>query len=317
MWQFSRSDTDSSGDDSPGELPGTWSTVDLSEDLSEAYDLGGDLGRGGMAEVFLATEKATSEKYALKKMIPGLVCLGRLRSRFENEIDLLARCRSPFVLHCVDHGHWKGTPALVTELCSGSLYDLSKDRPLPLLQTLRYALQILAALDNVHAKGVVHRDIKPSNILIGMDGNIRLADFGISRHPERRLTMPGHRVGTPAYRPPELDHDPRNALPHHDLYALGFLILTLTTHLKPRSLLDPLERARTLKLFPPAVMEAIDRSTRPSPHMRFSSTIDMAVLLGQAIEELEPKKAAPAPEPAPKKSRKRTKKPKQDVVAYG
>jgi len=255
-------------------------------ELAREFELGAQLGRGGMAEVYAAIERETGREVALKRIIPGLVAHPRMRKRFSNEIDLLRRCRGPYVLEIVSSGFWEDVPAYVSERCVGSLYDLAKDRPMPLRKVLRFTSEVLAALDRVHAHGGVHRDIKPSNILVGSDGVARLADFGIARHPQHRVTAVGHRVGTPAFAAPDLTADPRSAEPAHDLFSVGLLILALSTHLRSRALTDEDQRPITLRLFPTATAELVARATSPIPAERFASAAEMAVAVQRATDDL-------------------------------
>jgi len=255
-------------------------------ELAREFELGAQLGRGGMAEVYAAIERKTGREVALKRIIPGLVAHPRMRKRFANEIDLLRRCRGPYVLDLVVSGFWEDVPAYVSERCVGSLYDLAKERPMPLRKVLGFTSEVLAALDRVHAHGGVHRDIKPSNILVGSDGVARLADFGIARHPQRRVTAVGHRVGTPAFAAPDLTADPRSAEPAHDLFSVGLLILALSTHLRSRALTDEDQRPVTLKLFQVATAELVARATSPIPSERFASASEMALAVQRAIDEL-------------------------------
>ncbi|MEQ1501930.1 MAG: serine/threonine-protein kinase [Myxococcota bacterium] len=257
----------------------------ISRDLSEVVDIGPLLGRGGMAEVYEAVDRASGAAVALKRLVPNLAVRTNLRLRFANEIDLLERCRGPYVLALHANGTWDNTPAYVCERCVGSLYDLGRDRVLPLPRVLRLMSEVLAALDRVHAAGAVHRDIKPSNVLLAADGTVRLADFGIARHPNRRLTAVGHTVGTPCYAAPDLAANPRAAEPAHDLFSVGLLILALSTHLRPRVLTDPAERQRTLDRFPAATARLLDRATAANPAARYPSAAEMALDVQRALVE--------------------------------
>lgn len=260
----------------------------VQKDLAELVDVAGLLGCGGMAEVYAATDRRTGEAVALKRVTPVLAVRTLLRLRFANEIDMLERCRGPYVLQLIASGTWDNTPAYVCERCTGSLYDLARERPLPLLRVLRLASEVLVALDRVHAVGAVHRDIKPSNVLIGADGAVRLADFGIARHPNRRLTAVGHRVGTPSYADPDLAADPRSAEPSHDLFSVGLLILGLSTHLRVRTLTDLTERPKTLRRFPETTARVLERSTSPNRSERYSSAAEMALDVQAAVQALAP-----------------------------
>lgn len=255
-------------------------------DLNELYQIGAQIGRGGMAEVYAATDCETGEEVAVKCMIPGLSVHGRMRLRFANEIDILSRCRNPFVLAYHKSGHRNGIPAYVAERCTGSLYDLGAERPLPLSRVLRYASEVLVALDQVHAFGSVHRDIKPQNVLVGKDQHVRLADFGTALHPQCRITEAGHRVGTPAFSSPDMSANPRQASPEHDLFSVGILILVLATHLRPRALTDATERTRTLRLFPETTSRMLARATASSSSVRYRSAPEMVIAIQDALAQL-------------------------------
>jgi serine/threonine-protein kinase len=255
-------------------------------DLRASYYVGEMLGRGGMAEVYEAIDLRTGEDLAIKRLAPALASRDQQVQRFVNEIDLLDRCRGPFVLGLVASGTWDGIPAYVCERCTSSLYDLARPRALPLLRVLQYCGEILVGLDRVHANGCVHRDIKPANILLTAEHAVRLADFGIARHPSRRLTAAGHKMGTPCYAAPDLAADPRNAEPAHDLYAVGLLLLRLSTHLHPRVLSDAKEAERTLERFPQATAHLLRRSTAAAAGDRYTSASEMAVDVHNAIENL-------------------------------
>jgi serine/threonine-protein kinase len=269
------------------EVPVVQEFEPVEADLGELYTVKELLGKGGMAEVYAAEDKTTGRQLALKRIASSLAGRSHIRRRFANEIDLLERCRGPYVLELVTGGTFHGTPAYVCERCVGSLYDLARDRPLPLARVLGYAAEVLVALDRVHAAGAIHRDIKPSNVLIASDGTIRLADFGIARHPVKRLTTMGRSVGTPSYTAPDLAADPSAAAPAHDLFSVGLLVLTVSSHLRTTTLTDPRFRASTLARFPPATARLLDRATSPDPRERYSWAAEMAIEVQAAIAALQ------------------------------
>jgi len=256
-------------------------------DLTDRLDVGEMLGQGGMAEVYAALDLRTGRKVALKRIIPKLAVRSGLRLRFANEIDLLDLCRGPYILELLASGVWSDTPAYVCERCAGSLVDLGRDKVLPLPRALRLASEILAGLDRVHAVGAVHRDIKPSNILLTEEGSVRLADFGIARHPTRRLTAVGHTVGTPCYSAPDLAENPRMAEPGHDLYSVGLLIFALSTHLRTKALVDRAERQTALVRFPHETRILLDRATSPDRSERYLSAAEMVIEVQRALAELQ------------------------------
>jgi serine/threonine protein kinase len=267
------------------ELPEEFGSTDA--DLAELVAAKELLGKGGMAEVYAAVHKEDGRQLALKRIAPSLAGRSHIRRRFANEIDLLYRCRGPYVLELIAGGTFHDTPAYVCERCVGSLYDLARDRPLPLDRVLAYAAEVLVALDRVHAAGAIHRDIKPSNVLIAADGSIRLADFGIARHPVKRLTTLGRSVGTPSYTAPDLAADPSTAAPAHDLFSVGLLVLTVSSHLRTSMLTDPKHREATLARFPKATAHLLDRATSPDPRQRYTWAAEMAVEVQLALTALQ------------------------------
>ena len=237
--------------------------AERARDLTPSLSIGGLLGCGGMAEVYAATLADTGRPVAVKRIKPGLSARDDVRERFANEIDILRRCRGVHVLELIDSGSWDGLPSYVCERCTGSLKELARARPLPPARALQIAGEILIGLDRVHGLGIVHRDIKPGNVLLGDDGLVRLADFGIAMHPSRRLTLQGSRLGTERYAPPEMLEDPRSAAPAHDLFALGLLIFAVVTHKRPEHLTDPAHRNASLASVPSPLASLVDRATHP------------------------------------------------------
>src|SRR6478672_4773539 len=181
----------------------------LKEGLGASYTLERELGRGGMATVFLAQDLKHDRPVALKVLHPELaMSLGP--ERFLREIKLAARLQHPHILTVLDSGEtgrrlWFTMPFVEGE----SLRDrLRRERQLPVDVALQIAREAARALDYAHQHGIVHRDIKPENILLTRDGSTLVADFGIARaleagKDEARLTETGLVVGTPAYMSPE------------------------------------------------------------------------------------------------------------------
>lgn len=246
-------------------------------DLTAGVAVGPLLGRGGMAEVYGVRDLASGRDLALKRVAPRLASREGPRARFANEVELLDLCRGPYVLGLVRSGTWNGAPAYLCERCAGTLSDLGREAPLPLAQVLQFATEVLAGLDRIHALGVVHRDIKPSNVLVTANASVRLADFGIARHPSRRLTLAGYTVGTPSYSAPELVRDPSCAEPMHDLYSLALMILALSTHLRTRGLVEPARRAVTLARFEGPARNLLERATSPDLGRRYQSAAEMVL----------------------------------------
>src|SRR5437016_7750729 len=175
--------------------------------LADRYTIERELGRGGMATVYLAQDRKHHRQVAIKVLKPELAAaLGP--ERFLREIDTAARLNHPYILPLHDSGEAEGFLYYVMPYIEGeSLRDrLKREGQLPLDDALRIALEVASALSHAHSHDVVHRDIKPENILLS-GGEAVVADFGIARAITQaagtRLTGTGVPVGTPGYMSPE------------------------------------------------------------------------------------------------------------------
>jgi serine/threonine-protein kinase len=171
------------------------------------YEIERELGRGGMATVYLARDLRHDSQVALKVLRSELgTQLGG--ERFHREIRITAKLQHPNILSVFDSGEHTGQPFYVMPFVEGETLEarLAREGPLPIETALDIAGQIADALDYAHSLGFVHRDVKPSNILLSR-GHALLADFGIARPTDtpaaERLTEAGLAVGTVNYMSPE------------------------------------------------------------------------------------------------------------------
>src|SRR6476646_1082604 len=149
--------------------------------LADRYSLDREIGRGGMATVYLAEETKHSRQVAIKVLRPELAAtLGA--ERFLREIGIAARLSHPHLVPLIDSGDAGGLLYYVSSyMPGGSLRErLQRDGTLPVRDALRIAHELATALDYAHRAGFVHRDVKPENILFA-DGHALLADFGVAR----------------------------------------------------------------------------------------------------------------------------------------
>jgi TolB-like protein len=193
--------------------------------LGTAYRIQRELGRGGMATVYLADDTKHGRQVALKVLHPEFAAsLGP--DRFRREITTAARLQHPHILTVYDSGEtadgllWFTMPYVVGE----SLRDrLRRERQLSVEDMARITSSIADALRYAHEHGVIHRDIKPENILLS-DGHALLADFGVASTNESTtttLTQTGYTVGTPSYMSPEQASGERQIDGRSDEYALA------------------------------------------------------------------------------------------------
>ncbi|HET6952969.1 MAG TPA: protein kinase [Acidimicrobiales bacterium] len=191
------------------------------------YLVRGLLGRGGMAEVFRATDTATDRGVAVKvlrSVEPGSV------RRFGAEVDVLARLDHPGLVRLRGSGTHEGVPYLVLDVAEGpTLAAELAGGPLGIERALAVGERVAGALAYAHRRGVVHRDVKPSNILFDDRGRARLADFGIARLAGTpSLTGTGQLIGSAPYLAPE-QVSGGQAGPATDVYSLGLVVIECLT----------------------------------------------------------------------------------------
>jgi len=199
----------------------------LSAVLQGRYAVETEVGRGGMATVFLARDLKHDRQVALKVLHPE-VAASVGHDRFLREIQIAARLEHPNILTLIDSGEADGLPYFVMPyLEGGSLRErLDREGELPIEEALLIAAEVADGLDYAHEQGVVHRDIKPSNILL-YRGHALIADFGVARALDvagSGATVTGLAVGTPKYMSPEQAAGNAEIDGRSDVYGLGCVL---------------------------------------------------------------------------------------------
>ena len=202
------------------------------------YELGRRIGRGGMAEVFVARDKLLDRPVAVKILFAEYAKDPLFVERFRREAMSAASLNHPNIVAVFDWGQVDSTYYIAMEYVQGrTLADiLQKHERLTVLQACDIALDIAAALGEAHKAGVVHRDIKPANVIVSATGHVKVADFGIARAigaaVEQGLTQTGAVMGTATYFSPEQAQggqpDPRS-----DLYSLGVILYEMLAGVPP------------------------------------------------------------------------------------
>ena len=269
----------------------------LSAALASRYELEHELGRGGMATVYLARDLRHGRHVALKVLHPELAAvLGN--ERFLAEIRTTATLQHPNILPLFDSGTVDGVVYYVMPHVAGeSLRDrLTREGPLAVDTAVKIAIDVADALEYAHRQGVVHRDIKPANILL-KDGHALVADFGIALAATNaggaRLTQTGLSFGTPHHMSPEQAGAGRTPDGRSDIYSLGAVCYEMlageppfsapTTHGVLAKLLteEPRPLSSLRKSVPPAVEAAIHRALEKLPADRWGSAAEFAAALAQ------------------------------------
>ena len=197
--------------------------------LADRYAVERELGRGGMAIVYLASDRRHPRRVAIKVLDAQLTGLANA-GRFLQEIRLMATLQHPHILPLFDSGEVLGEPYYVMPYIEGETLRarLQREGRLGVEESVRIMREVASALDYAHRQGVVHRDVKPENILLS-DGHALVADFGIARalladsDAARRLTATGVALGTPGYMSPEQAMGEHAVDARSDIYALGAL----------------------------------------------------------------------------------------------
>ena len=214
----------------------------LQDRIAERYQIERELGRGGMATVFLAKDIRHDRDVAIKVLHPELsVSIGA--ERFEREIKLSAKLQHPHILGLIDSGEADGLLFYVMPFVKGeSLRDrLDREGQLPIDDAVQITLEVADALGHAHSLHIIHRDIKPENILLS-GGHALVADFGIARAANeagaQKLTQTGMAVGTPVYMAPEQSVGDTIG-PTADLYSLGCVLYEMLAGEPPFTAKNP------------------------------------------------------------------------------
>ncbi len=259
----------------------------LQQSLGDRYAVEREVGRGGMATVYLATDLKHQRSVAIKVLLPELAAsVGH--DRFLQEIGIAAKLQHPHILPVYDSGDADGLLYYVMPFVEGeSLRDLIlRQGRLDPDEALLIAREVAGALDFAHRSGVVHRDIKPANILIS-DGHAVIADFGIARaisvSGSQGLTQAGMAIGTPSYMSPEQALGETDLDGRTDVYALGSVLYEMMAGSPPFEGTSPQAIvAQTISATIPklehdtvGVQSVIERAMAKEPGDRFQTAGEM------------------------------------------
>jgi serine/threonine protein kinase len=282
------------GTEQDGSSPGEQRQVEaLRRATAGHYDIRGELGRGGMATVYLAHDLALDRKVAIKVMSPALA-MGDGMERFKREARTAASLSHPNIIPVFGVYHTEELLYFVMKYVEGRPLDgiIRELGALPIPMTQAILGQIASAFGYAHRRGVIHRDIKPANILIDDEGWAVVTDFGIAKVGDSKgLTMTGLSVGTPTYMSPEQVAGD-GVTPASDQYALGVLAYEMLTGKPPfqggNSMAmmyahvhhppPPLETARPD--CPEPLRDAVMRMLAKDPADRWPSVEDAIVAIG-------------------------------------
>src|SRR5438309_11546524 len=287
----------------------------LRDALADRYAVERELGRGGMATVFLAEDLKHRRPVAIKVLHPELAAAVGA-DRFLREIEIAARLQHPHILPLYDSGAAAGFLYYVMPYVEGeSLRErLEREKQLPLEDTLRIAAEVAGALAYAHSHGVVHRDIKPENVMLS-GGTAVVTDFGIARAvtaagDAHQLTQTGTVIGTPAYMSPEQATGSTEIDGRSDQYSLACVVYEMLVGEPPftgptaqavmaRHSLDAVSPPSIVRAsIPDAVEDALLRALAKTPADRFPTTALFAEALARPSAATGPMRRATRPTPA-------------------
>jgi tRNA A-37 threonylcarbamoyl transferase component Bud32 len=267
--------------------------------LAGRYQLDALIARGGMAEVWAATDRVLGRPVAVKLLHPHLADDVELRERFHHEAIAAARLSHPAIVATFDTCNDAGTEGIVMELVRGRTLRqyLDERGHLDPVEVVHIGAEVASALSCAHRAGIVHRDVKPANILLSDDGRVLVTDFGIAKVLDHAdVTRTSTVLGTTKYLAPEqVEGAPVDA--RTDVWALGAVLYECATGVAPYTADNPtalalarLQRdpvpASTVRPGVPLPLEAVlTRAMRRAPDQRYATSDALrAALLGTRLE---------------------------------
>jgi serine/threonine-protein kinase len=272
------------------------------------YEILQELGRGGMATVYLAFDPAFGRQVAVKVLPAQFTHDPKFRARFLREAKVIATLENPYIVPVYDYGEEGDHPFIVMRyMPGGTLYDRIAAGPMKLAESYPIVRRMAQALDEAHKHNIVHRDLKPSNVLFDVRNEAFLSDFGLAKLSESstKLTFTGVMVGTPDYMSPEQAIGEEDIDWRSDIYSLGVILYEmLSGHLPyeagtPMKLLfkhvnEPVPQLDLDKLGLPAECNAIIASAMAkNPEDRYRSAGMVAEVMRSLLTGVPPKVSPP------------------------
>ena len=263
-----------------------------------AYELGGELGRGGWGVVLQARHRQLGREVAVKQLPRAFAADPTVRARFVAEAKMLAGFDHPHIVPVYDFVEADGLCLLVMEkLPGGTVWSRFMADGMSMASACAIALAASAALEFAHSKGVLHRDIKPENLLFSSDEVLKVTDFGIAKvvgGSQTLATRAGEVLGTPAYMAPE-QIQAKELSPATDVYATGTMLYELLAGRLPfpdegdalavifRHVYEqPTPLAQVAPVVPAALCDVVMRSIATDPADRYGSAEEFGLALAEA-----------------------------------
>lgn len=260
------------------------------------YELGAQIGQGGMGTVYEAIQLKLDRRVALKVLNTALAGDKDFQERFKREAKAAAAINHPNLIQVYDFGEQDGTYFFAMEYVKGeNLADrIKRSGRLPIQTAVHMIDQVARALEKAHSLGIIHRDVKPENILLSAEGDVKLADLGLAKilNEDASMTITGTGLGSPHYMAPEQAEDSGKVDHRADIYALGITLLNMVTGKRPFTgnspmgivmahANKPLPTGRELGTdLPPELETVIHRMCAKKPDDRYADYASLRTELG-------------------------------------
>jgi serine/threonine protein kinase len=262
----------------------------MSETYIGRYVIQWEIGRGGMATVYLAHDPSMKRRVAVKVLPQKLAADPEFRDRFRREAEVVAALEHPYIVPVYDYGEHADQPYIVMRyMPGGSLARLLRRGPLTVAEAAHILERMAAALTEAHSMGVIHRDFKPENILYDQRDEPHLGDFGIVRILTGSEAITGGTIaGTAAYMSPEQVHADANVDGRADVYAMGVTLFEMLTTTKPYQgsrdtevmimhVQQPVPSILSVKAdLPEGIEQVIHKAMAKNPDDRYQTPLEMA-----------------------------------------
>lgn len=270
--------------------------------LDGKFEVGREIGAGGMGLVYAGRDRSLGRAVAIKRMREEIRWDARERARFVAEARLVAKLRHPHIVEIHTIVEQEGEVYLIFEYIEGRTLQevIAQEKKLPFDKARALFRGVASALDYAHGLGVIHRDLKPANVMVDVEGRVRVMDFGIARLTEEAMTRRSRTnstVGTPQYMAPE--HEQGVARKESDAYSMALCFYEVLTGRRPfagigagllmnklKSVYDPPSKLDAR--LPPGLDDVFAKALNPDPDKRYASVGQLL----RAIESLEMPRAA-------------------------
>ena len=277
--------------------------------LFPGYEIQSLIATGGMGAVYCAVQKSLDRTVALKILPQELSKDAAFCAGFEAEAKAMARLNHPNLIGVYDFGEVNGMLYIIMEFVPGqSIYHSANGIAIDPGEVIRLVTGICRGLAHAHENGILHRDIKPSNILLDLNAQPKIGDFGLARPFDRKIEEGEEIFGTPHYTAPEVVASPHSVDYRADIFSVGVLLHELLTGKLPAN--DP-RPASVISRCDPRFDAIVRRATQPVPAARYASATEMAdelQALARPVAASSVRAAAVPRPPVPKKAFDRQKK---------